>query len=225
MLKAHNVRRVVTRILGLMAALLLLSTTACSGSDSGSLAASRPTSASTAASGLSPARAREILAGLTSPAGGSFDGGTFDVGHPIPGPTTVLDGRLASMSWDYYYLLDDGDRGAWGAAVKIFRTADEATKAADEFATFWGCDGPRTVIGQIDPAAYDDLMATYCRRAGGSDYLATVSAVDGRVTANLTVSAPSSALAVAEIMPAWESLNQTTQEAVRLTAGPGSAGA
>jgi hypothetical protein len=202
----------MTRILGVMAALLALSTTACTGSDSGPVATPRPTS--TAAAGMTSAQARGILAGLESPEGGSFDGGTFDVGHPMPGPTIVVDGQLASMSWDYYPLLDDGDRGAWGAAVKIFGTPDEATKAADAFATFWGCDGPRTVIGEIDTSAYDDLMATYCRRAGGSDYLATVSAVKGRVTANLTVSARSSDLAVAEIMSAWESLSVTTQEAV-----------
>src|SRR5829696_8984429 len=128
MLRAHIVRR-MTRILGVMATLLALSTTACTGSDSGSAATPRQTS--TADGGTSPAQAREILAGLESPEGGSFDGGTFDVGHPVPGSTVVVDGRLASMSWDYYYLLDDGDRGAWGAAVKVFRTPDEATKAAD----------------------------------------------------------------------------------------------
>ena len=210
MLIAHIVRG-MTRILGVMVALLALSTTACTGSESGPAATPRPTSTA----GTSGAQARELLAGLESPEGGSFDGGTFDVGHPMPGPTLVVDGRLASMSWDFYSLLDDGERGAWGAAVKIFRTPDEATRAADAFATFWGCDGPRTVIGGIDTSPYDDLMATYCRRAGGSDYLATVSAVDGRVTANLTVSALSSDLAVAEISSAWESLSVTTQEVVR----------
>ncbi len=207
--------RGMTRIVGVMALLLALSVSGCTDGDSGSLTAPQPTSAHPAAGAMSASRAREILAGLTSPEGGSFDGGTFHVGHPVPGPTTVLHGRLASMSWDYYDLLDNGDRGSWGAAVKIFRTPGEATKAADDFAAFWGCDGPRTVIGEIDPAGYDDLMATYCRRAGGSDYLATVSAVDGQVTANLTVSALSSDLAVAEIVAAWESLSVTTHEAVR----------
>jgi hypothetical protein len=206
----------MTRILGVMAVLVALSTAACTGSDSHPVATSQRASA--AGGDVSPARAREVLADLASPMGARFDGGTFDVGHPIPGPTTVVDGRLASMSWDFYYLLDDGDRGSWGAAVKIFRTPDEATKAADAFATFWGCDGPRTVIGEIDPSSYDDLMATYCLRAGGSDYLATVSAVDGRVTANLTVSAVSRHLVLAELEAAWASLDVTAREAARSNA-------
>ena len=166
---------------------------------------------------MSQAEARAVLDGVPTPAGGSFEGGTFQVGHPIPGPEAIVDGRLASMSWDYFYLLDDGDRGSWGGAVKVYGSPEEAVAAANAFAVFWSCDGARTVIGDIDAAAYDELMATYCRRAGGDDYVATVSAVSGLVTANLTVSAPTSALAVAELESAWAALDVTARAAQRGT--------
>lgn len=205
------------RILGVVVAALALVAGGCTDKDS-SPARDQPTTPAAAEDRMSAATARQILAGLTPPAGGSFDGGTFYVGHPIPGPTTVLEGRLASMSWDFYYLLDTGKRGSWGAAVKIFRTPAQATRAADAFAVFWGCDGARTVIGDIDTAAYDELMATYCKRAGGTDYLATVSAAQGRVTSNLTVAATTPELAVAELTEAWRSLDVTAQETAQQTA-------
>ena len=199
------------RILGVVVVALALVTTACTDKDSSPASSGSTSPAPPAGHKVTPAKAREVLAALPVPRGGSFDGGTFDVGHPIPGPTTVVEGRLASMSWDFYYLLDTGKRGSWGAAVKIFRTPAQATRAADAFAVFWGCDGARTVIGDIDTTAYDDLMATYCKRAGGTDYLATVSAVKGRVTSNLTVAATTPELAVAELTAAWESLTETSQ--------------
>ena len=201
------------RILGVAVVALALVATACTVKDSSPEPAGSASPTPRAHAAMTAAKAREVLAGLTAPDGGSFDGGTFYVGHPIPGPTTVLEGRLASMSWDFYYLLDTGKRGSWGAAVKIFRTPAQATRAADAFAVFWGCDGARTVIGDIDTTPYDDLMATYCQRAGGTDYLATVSAVDGRVTSNLTVAATTPELAVAELTAAWKSLTETSHEA------------
>jgi hypothetical protein len=203
------------RILGVAVVALTLVVAGCTDKDSSPEPAGSTSTTPRADRRASSAQAREVLAGLTAPVSGSFDGGTFYVGHPIPGPTTVLDGRLASMSWDFYYLLDNGKRGSWGAAVKIFRTPAQATRAADAFAVFWGCDGARTVIGDIDTAAYDELMATWCKRAGGTDYLATVSAVGGRVTSNLTVAATTPELAVAELEAAWASLTETSQEAAR----------
>jgi hypothetical protein len=203
------------RFLGVAVAALTLVVAGCTDDDSSRASAPSTSPTATAGHQMSAARARGILAGLTAPAGGSFDGGTFYVGHPIPGPTTVLEGRLASMSWDFYYLLDTGKRGSWGAAVQVFRTPAQATRAADAFAVFWGCDGARTVIGDIDTTAYDELMATSCKRAGGTDYLATVSAVHGRVTSNLTVAATTPELAVAELEAAWSSLTETSQQAAR----------
>ncbi len=201
--------RGMRRLLRITTAALLLAAGGCSSTDSSPPAAPAPSPTA----GVSQEQARSILAGLTSPQGGTFTGGTFEVSHPIPGPDAIVDGRLASMSWDFYYLLDSGERGSWGTAVKIFGTPDQATEAADAFAVFWACDGPRTVIGDIDPAAYDDLQATYCHRAGGTDYLATVSAAKGRVTASMTVAAPTSGLAVAEIEEAWRSLAKTARQA------------
>jgi hypothetical protein len=206
------------RILGVAVMALALVATACTEKDSGPVPAGSTSPTPRAAHRMTPAKAREVLAALTAPDGGSFDGGTFYVGRPIPGPTTVSEGRLASTSWDFYYLLDTGKRGSWGAAVKIFRTPAQATRAADAFAVFWGCDGARTVVGDIDATAYDDLMATYCKRAGGTDYLATVSAVDGRVTSNLTVAATTPELAVAELTAAWKSLTEASQQAASAVA-------
>jgi hypothetical protein len=187
---------------------------ACNGADRSAAADPEPTPSATVRTALTASDARELLSSVTPPADGSFSGGTFDLGEAVPGPVEVVDGRLASSSWDVYYVLDEGDVGAWGAGVKIFTTSRAAQQSADELATFWSCRGARTAVESIGPTSYDVVRATSCRKPDGHGYLATVSAVDGVVTANLTVTARSRREATAALTRVWASLSTTAQAVV-----------
>ena len=144
------------------------------------------------------------------PADGSFSRGTFDFGFTIDGVASDEEGRLASASWDVYYVLDTEDVGAWGAGMDVFSSVEAANASARKLADFWICAGPRRPVDGIDLDTVDWLDATSCKypsEEGG--YYATLSAADGLVTANLTISARSREIAEAALLGVWTSLSAT----------------
>ena len=158
---------------------------------------------------MSAAQAQEVLA-QDGPAGeGRFPGGTFTFGSafdnsdsPFGDSGMLSDGRLASASWDVYWYRSDGDRGAWGVGIDVFRTPERAARALDEDAAFW-CPGARRAIEDVESAGSADVSASSCRRAGGDGFYATADAADGPVFVSITVGGPTRPAAVAALRAVW----------------------
>lgn len=147
------------------------------------------------------------------PASASFDLGSFDFGKPIEGVASAEEGLVAGRSWDVYYVLADGDVGAWGAGMDVFDSEDAARSSAERLATYWVCAGPREPV-TIDTEEYDVLEASTCRRPTEEGYYATLSAADGLVTANLTIAARDRVVAASALRAVWASLSRNTARAV-----------
>jgi hypothetical protein len=158
---------------------------------------------------MSAAQAQEVLA-RDGPSGeGRFPGGTFTVGSafdnsdsPFGDSGMLADGRLASASWDVYWYRGDGDRGAWGVGIDVFRTPERAARALDEDAAFW-CPGARRAIEDFESGGLADVRASSCRRAGGDGFYATLDAADGPVFTSITVGGPTRRAAVAALRAVW----------------------
>ncbi|GAB3245036.1 hypothetical protein [Nocardioides dilutus] len=157
--------------------------------------------------------AEQALADVGRPSSASFEHGSFDFSRQIKGVGNEDDDRLASMSWDIYYVLDDGDVGAWGAGMDVFGSAEAARESAEELATFWVCDGPREPVEVEDPR-YDLLEASTCKRPTGVGYYATLSAADGLVTANLAVASRDRGVATAALVAVWAEFSVSAQQVV-----------
>jgi hypothetical protein len=159
--------------------------------------------------------AEQALVALGRPASARFDASSFDFSDPIKGVGSGEEDRLASMSWDVYYVLDNGAVGAWGAGMDVFGSAGAAEVSAVKQATFWICEGPRTALDTIARGTYDYLDASTCKRPGEeTGYYATLSAADGVVTANLTVGAQDREVAASALVAVWASLSDSTQAVV-----------
>ena len=144
------------------------------------------------------------------PADGSFSGGTFDLGRTIDGPANAEEARLASASWDVYFVLDSGDVGAWGAGMDVFSSVEGANASARKLADFWICAGPRRPVEGISTDSLNWLDASTCKYPGSEGgYYATLSAADGVVTANLTIATSSREVAEAALVGVWETLSDT----------------
>lgn len=159
------------------------------------------------------AEATRAVDDLANPADGEFAHGSFDFSDQLGSKPARRDGRLTSTSWDVYYVLDDGDVGAWGAGLDVFDSADAAAAAADLLATFWVCDGPREPVS-LEADGYDVLEASTCKRPSEDGYYATLSAADGVVTANLTLASYDREVAEAALVAVWGSLSERTQDVV-----------
>jgi hypothetical protein len=157
--------------------------------------------------------AERALADVGRPGSDSFEHGSFDFGRPIPGVGSEDEERLASMSWDVYYVLDDGDVGSWGAGMDVFGSATAARESAEHLATFWVCDGPRMPV-EVDDEGYDVLEASTCKRPTAEGYYATLSAADGLVTANLAVASHDRDVAAAALVAVWAQLSDSAQQVV-----------
>jgi hypothetical protein len=157
--------------------------------------------------------AERALADVGRPSSASFEHGSFDFSRQIEGVADEDDDRLASMSWDIYYVLDDGDVGSWGAGMDVFGSAEAAREAAEELATFWVCDGPRKPV-EVEDERYDVLDASTCRRPTGVGYYATLSAADGLVTANLAVASRDRDVAAAALVAVWAEFSASAQQVV-----------
>jgi hypothetical protein len=162
---------------------------------------------------LSVPAAEQALADVGRPSSASFEHGSFDFSRQIEGVANDDDDRLASMSWDIYYVLDDGDVGSWGAGMDVFGSAEAAREAAVELATFWVCDGPRKPV-EVDDERYDVLDASTCRRPTSVGYYATLSAADGQVTANLAVASRDRDVAAAALLAVWAEFSASAQQVV-----------
>lgn len=157
--------------------------------------------------------AEHALADVGRPASAGFEHGSFDFSRQIRGVGDDEEDRLASMSWDIYYVLDDGDVGAWGAGMDVFGSAEAARDAAEDLATFWVCDGPRSPV-EVEDDRYDVLDASTCRRPTGVGYYATLSAADGLVTANLAVASRDRDVAAAALVAVWAEFSASAQQVV-----------
>ncbi len=159
--------------------------------------------------------AQQVLDALAPPAGGEYPGGSFEFSRPIDGGSAGGLGRVASTSWDVYYVVG-GSNGAWGAGLDVFDTADHAAQVTEDDAGFF-CTGTRRAV---DALADDGLWAYSCRRPTEGGFYATLDAVDGAVAANLTVSGPTRGAAEAALAAVWASLAPTVHEVDdALTAG------
>jgi hypothetical protein len=157
--------------------------------------------------------AEQALGDVGRPGSASFEHGSFDFSRQIEGVGSEEEDRLASMSWDVYYVLDDGDVGAWGSGMDVFGSAAAARESAEHLATFLVCDGPRTRV-EMEDEGYDLLEASTCRRPTADGYYATLSAADGPVTANLAVASHDRAVAVAALAAVWAQFSASTQQVV-----------
>jgi hypothetical protein len=161
---------------------------------------------------MTAAQAQEVLAHEGPSGGGRFAGGTFTFGSPFDNSDSPFgssglrtDGRLASASWDVYWYSDDGDRGAWGVGIDVFRMPGRAARALDEEAAFW-CPGPRRGVGDLGNGGLAEVRASSCRRAGGEGFYATLDAVDGPVLISLTVGGPTRPAALAALRAVWPAI-------------------
>lgn len=157
--------------------------------------------------------AEQALADVGRPGSASFEHGSFDFSRQIEGVGSEEEDRLASTSWDIYYVLDDGDVGSWGAGMDVFASAAAARESAESLATFWVCDGPRTRV-EMEDDGYDLLDASTCRRPTADGYYATLSAADGPVTANLAVASHDREVAVAALAAVWARFSASAQQVV-----------
>ena len=182
----------------------------------GCSAANEATSSDVEHHGAPSVQAAEgALVAVGRPASATFDLGSFDFGAPVEGVGSHEEGRLASMSWDVYYVLDDGSVGAWGAGMDVFESVEAARAGAQKLATFWSCSGPRTPLDTIEPETFDYVDASTCKRPGErGGYYATLSAADGVVTANLTLGAKDREVAATALVAVWASLSDSTQKVV-----------
>ncbi|MEJ7831667.1 MAG: hypothetical protein WKF79_02035 [Nocardioides sp.] len=206
MTKARR-RTVISRLLPVVGlAVALAPTTACS-KEAGPGASPRGPATTTS-------QAEAILQVVGVPSDRDFAGGSFEFADPFVGGSSAEDGRLASSSWDVYFVRDTGDVGAWGAGLDIFDSVEAAQRSAQKVATFSVCEGPRQPVDGIDGSDYDVLEAISCPRVADDGYVAYVSASDGVVTANLTVSGPTRTSATTAVVEVWASLSETAQGAV-----------
>ena len=148
--------------------------------------------------------AQQVLDELAPPAGGEYPGGSFEFSRPIDGGSAGGHGRVASTSWDVYYVAG-GSNGSWGAGLDVFDTADRAAQVTEDDAGFF-CTGTRREVGAL---ADDGLWAYSCRRPTEGGFYATLDAVDGTVAANLTVSGPTRGAAESALTAVWASLAPT----------------
>jgi hypothetical protein len=160
---------------------------------------------------LSVPDAEQALVDVGRPASASFEHGSFDFSRQIEGVGSEDEGRLASMSWDVYYVLDDGDVGSWGAGMDVFGSDEAARESAEELARFWVCDGPREQV-EVDDEGYDVLEASTCRRPTADGYYATLSASDGPVTANLAVASRDRDVAAAALVAVWGAFSTSARQ-------------
>lgn len=177
---------------GLLAAALL---GACSGDD-----ATAPPSAD---------RAAQALADHGPRGTGGMPGGRFRFGRLIPGGDAGGQGRVATASWDVYWTLDTGDRGAWGVGIDVFGSASEAARVVEEEGAFW-CPVRSRDVGGVGADDLDALVAVSCRRLGGEGYYATLDAARGPVTANITVARPTRAEAETALLAVWAQVQDAT---------------
>ncbi len=133
---------------------------------------------------------------------GELPGGRFRFGRLIPGGDAGGKGRVATASWDVYWTLDTGDRGAWGVGIDVFGSASEAAQVVADEGAFWCPTESREVAGIADDDL-DAVVAVSCRRLGGEGYYATLDVARGPVTANITVARPTRAEAEAALLAVW----------------------
>ena len=151
--------------------------------------------------------AQQVLDALAPPAGGEYPGGSFEFSRPIDGGSAGGQGRVASTSWDVYYVAG-GSTGSWGAGLDVFDAADHAAQVTEDDAGFF-CTGTRREVGAL---ADDGLWAYSCRRPTEGGFYATLDAVDGAVAANLTVSGATRGAAEAALAAVWASLAPTVHD-------------
>jgi hypothetical protein len=154
---------------------------------------------------ITTARGQEVLAHEGPSGEGRLPGGTFSFGSPVDSSEMRTGGRLASASWDIYWHLDDGSRGAWGVGIDVLHSPARAARALDEEAAFW-CPGPRRGVEDLDDRGVADVRVSSCPRAGGEGFYATLDAADGPVLASLTVSGPTRSAAEDSLRAVWPAI-------------------
>jgi hypothetical protein len=178
---------------------------------SSSSSSAAATASASPAGELDVESSRAALEAVGSPEDGVFDGGQFDYDRPLLRGQLAADGHLSAVSWDNYFVLDNGQVGAWGAGMDVWETPRAARVAAKREAFFFGCPGPRHLIALPDTG--DRFQAaTSCRKPANDGWRATAAASNGVVSRNLTVAARTRALTERGLVAAWASLTATSDE-------------